>query len=69
VAEIVWELFACAVERTGSLLTLIEWDAAVPEWSVLQSEAHRADAIAEAAGMSNGGLHRRRSVLMDAPPC
>lgn len=45
VAEIVWDLFAHTIERTGPLPTLIEWDANVPEWPILKAEAERADRI------------------------
>jgi uncharacterized protein len=45
VSELVWRLFEHAIERTGPLPTLIEWDAALPVWADLQSEAHRADAV------------------------
>jgi hypothetical protein len=49
----VWELFAAVIERSGPLPTLIEWDAAVPEWPDLASEAARAEAIL-LADRSNG---------------
>lgn len=45
VDEIVWDLFAHAVERIGAVPTLIEWDADVPAWPTLQQEAERAEAI------------------------
>jgi uncharacterized protein (UPF0276 family) len=38
----VWELYRFAIERIGSVSTLIEWDDAVPELDVLLSEATRA---------------------------
>lgn len=43
--EIVWDLYAHTITRTGPLPTLIEWDADVPEWPVLKLEAERAEAI------------------------
>jgi uncharacterized protein len=49
----VWELFAAVIARSGPLPTLIEWDAAVPEWPDLASEAARAEAIL-LADRSNG---------------
>ncbi len=49
VDEIVWGLFAHTVSRTGPLPTLVEWDANVPEWSVLKAEAERAESILLAA--------------------
>jgi uncharacterized protein len=50
VADIVWELFAKAIARTGALPTLIEWDKDVPEWPVLKREADRAEAVMRLAG-------------------
>lgn len=48
VDELVWDLFAHAVERVGPAPTLIEWDAKVPAWSALQAEADRADTVMDA---------------------
>ncbi len=45
VDEFVWNLFRHSVQLTGPVPTLIEWDAAVPEFSVLNAEAQRAEAI------------------------
>jgi uncharacterized protein (UPF0276 family) len=45
VDTVVWDLFAYAIGRIGPLATLIEWDADVPAWSELRSEAERAEAI------------------------
>lgn len=45
VDEIVWGLFAHAIERIGPTPTLIEWDADVPTWRELKAEAERAEAI------------------------
>lgn len=44
-SEPVWNLFRHVVRRTGPIPTLIEWDAAVPEFSLLQAEAQRAQSI------------------------
>lgn len=41
----VWALYRHAVLRTGPVMTLIEWDAQVPAWPILLSEAHRARTI------------------------
>ena len=38
----VWRLYRRAVERIGSVATLIEWDARIPPFEVLQEEAERA---------------------------
>lgn len=45
VAEPVWELYARAVERTGFVPTLIEWDSELPALATLVAEARRADSI------------------------
>ena len=41
-----WDLYAYAVRRFGQKPTLIEWDADLPDFPVLQAEADRADRIA-----------------------
>jgi uncharacterized protein (UPF0276 family) len=43
VADIVWKLFEQALERTGPVPTLIEWDNDVPAFPVLMKEARKAD--------------------------
>jgi uncharacterized protein len=55
VDEIVWALFAYAIERLGPTPTLIEWDANVPEWQRLEAEVKRAEAIISVVGRE----HRR----------
>ncbi len=45
VAEFVWDLFAHTVKKTGPVPSLIEWDASLPEWSTLMTQAARAEAI------------------------
>jgi uncharacterized protein len=47
VSEPVWQLYATALQRLGSVPTLIEWDADLPEWSVLLSEARQANTYLE----------------------
>ena len=51
-----WDLYAHAVRRFGQKPTLIEWDADLPDFSVRQAEASRADRIA-AAAMSEDQVH------------
>jgi uncharacterized protein len=46
VCQAVWELYALAVERFGSVPTLIEWDTDIPALDVLVAEAHKADSVA-----------------------
>lgn len=45
VDDIVWSLFAHAIERLGPVPTLIEWDAKLPSWPELKAEAERAESI------------------------
>ena len=42
VIEQVWELYRRAVERTGRVSTLLEWDARIPEFSVVHDEVRKA---------------------------
>jgi len=44
----VWNLFRHTVQLTGPLPTLIEWDADVPDFSLLETEAQHAEAIMSA---------------------
>ncbi|MBI1220391.1 MAG: DUF692 family protein [Rhodobacteraceae bacterium] len=45
VEDVVWHLYAHAVELIGPIATLIEWDADVPEWDRLHAEAVQAEAV------------------------
>jgi uncharacterized protein (UPF0276 family) len=45
VASPVWDLYQHTIGLTGPQPTLIEWDANVPDWAVLEAEAHHADQI------------------------
>jgi uncharacterized protein (UPF0276 family) len=45
VSEIVWALFERVIRTTGPLPTLIEWDAALPRWTILRGEAQQADSV------------------------
>ncbi len=42
VCQEVWELYALAIQRFGNVPTLLEWDANIPELSVLVAEASKA---------------------------
>jgi uncharacterized protein (UPF0276 family) len=44
----VWALYAAAVERFGSVPTLIEWDSNIPALDVLADEARKADRMRDA---------------------
>ncbi len=45
VSDMCWELYRYAIELFGPKPTLIEWDNALPEWSVLLEEASKAKTI------------------------
>jgi uncharacterized protein (UPF0276 family) len=45
VTDEVWELYRRALRRFGPVSTLIEWDAEIPEFPVLEAEANRAKEI------------------------
>nr|WP_051011705.1 DUF692 domain-containing protein [Nitratireductor pacificus] len=45
VADPVWALYERVLRQCGPITTLVEWDADVPEWPVLQSEAAAAERI------------------------
>jgi len=49
VREPVWALYRHAVQRLGTLPTLIEWDTDLPALDVLLAEAARADSVANGA--------------------
>lgn len=48
VCDAVWDLYERAIGRLGGVATLIEWDARIPELSVVVTEARRAEAIRSA---------------------
>jgi len=48
VCDAVWNLYERAIGRIGGVATLIEWDARIPELSVVVAEARRAEAIRSA---------------------
>jgi hypothetical protein len=50
VARPVWELYAAALRRCGSVPTLIEWDTDLPALEILLDEAQHAQALAEVHG-------------------
>jgi uncharacterized protein (UPF0276 family) len=47
VCDEVWDLYAAAIERFGSVPTLIEWDSNIPALEVLAAEAQKADRMME----------------------
>jgi uncharacterized protein (UPF0276 family) len=48
VRDPVWQLYKVALERFGSVPTLIEWDTDVPEFSTLLNEAKKAEQLMRA---------------------
>jgi len=54
VADPVWDLFECVLERVGAIPTLIEWDSEIPEWPRLETEAAAAQALLDRAGSIAG---------------
>jgi len=63
VDQTVWDLYIHAVNRIGPIPTLIEWDANVPDWPVLMSEAMQAQRVMSrmAVGQQRIGEFRRAS--------
>jgi len=53
VADSVWALYEFAIERTGPVPTLIQWDKDVPAYPVLAEEAARADRVMERFCLAN----------------
>lgn len=41
----VWDLYKAALNRFGSVPTLIEWDTDIPDFVTLQAEAHKAEKL------------------------
>jgi uncharacterized protein (UPF0276 family) len=60
VVDGVWDLYRATIALTGPVSTLIEWDEAIPEWSVLSAEAEKARRFRQAA------LGERAFVVADA---
>jgi uncharacterized protein (UPF0276 family) len=52
VADPVWALYARTIAARGSVPTLVEWDADVPDWPVLRAELRQARAVMQAAPCS-----------------
>jgi uncharacterized protein (UPF0276 family) len=48
VIDEVWKLYAHSVRRTGNVATLLEWDADIPEFTVVHAEALKARAYRDA---------------------
>ena len=52
VADPVWALYEHVLSQTGPIPTLVEWDADVPAWAVLKSEAMAARRIMDQSGLA-----------------
>ncbi|HXV37677.1 MAG TPA: DUF692 domain-containing protein [Myxococcota bacterium] len=50
----VWDLYRYAVERLGSLATMVEWDDEIPPWPRLVEEVDRAREVHATASMPSG---------------
>jgi uncharacterized protein (UPF0276 family) len=50
VRDPVWALYSRALQRSGPLPTLIEWDNDIPAFATLQSEADKAERLLKAQG-------------------
>lgn len=55
IADPVWALYDTLIRQCGPIPTLVEWDNAVPDWSVLRDEASSAQRILD--------LHANRYLL------
>jgi len=55
----VWELFQWTTRHLGMASTMIEWDAKIPEFSVIEAEIEKAGAIRNSVSKlsEKGGLH------------
>jgi uncharacterized protein (UPF0276 family) len=54
VIDPVWDLYAQVQRRRGNTATLLEWDADIPKFDVLQREVGRANRFREALRVANG---------------
>lgn len=70
VLDRVWELYRLAYELVGGAATLIEWDARIPAFAVVQGEAQKARAFAAEtrAGVPPGDAERISGATSASPP-
>ncbi|WP_157016327.1 MNIO family bufferin maturase [Mesorhizobium xinjiangense] len=59
VADAVWKLYDIVIGRCGPVATLVEWDSAIPDWTILMAEADAAQTIMDrhSASFAIGGRH------------
>lgn len=69
VCDEVWQLYQVALRRFGSVPTLIEWDADLPEFSVLEAECVKAKKLMEESMKENQDAQPlfTRAPSVDAP--
>ncbi|MBV1888910.1 MAG: DUF692 domain-containing protein, partial [Proteobacteria bacterium] len=58
----VWDLYQYAIQRFGSVPTLIEWDNDVPEFDTLLDEAEKANSILKRSATPRSAAPLRNSV-------
>ncbi len=59
VDDVVWALYHDTLAKYGPVPTLVEWDSAVPDLSVLVAEADKATALLDAANSRKAGGNAR----------
>jgi uncharacterized protein (UPF0276 family) len=64
----VWDLYRHAIERIGSVSTLIEWDDEIPAFEVLAAEMDEARVQRDAALEARGARHRATPASLGAAP-
>jgi len=66
----VWELFRWTTRHLGLASTMIEWDAKIPEFSIIEAELEKAGAIRKSAASSDfirpekGGAHAEQTLSL-----
>ncbi|MEI8634118.1 DUF692 family protein [Vibrio sp. PP-XX7] len=55
----VWQLYRHTLQQLGDCPTLIEWDGQLPEFSILQQQAHLADIIRSDIIRSDNQVHHQ----------
>ena len=68
VIDPVWELYRLARQHCGSVSTLLEWDAHIPEFPVLEAELDRAREFAGGHAQPAGLSGRQEAEIYSAAP-
>ena len=66
ISDAVWDLYAAAVRRFGTVSTLIEWDDHIPPFAVLQAAAEQARTLAMAVGDADAQPHTNATPALAA---